>query len=147
MSVEDQLHRQWLEYLTDEVRMNCWHIFIAPEIGAGLAARQSVNNNVWNTSQGDRLLLMSWAEIRDVLARFTCKSNGPSRWAASANQFLEKIGICRFRGFSHLSICPSMKEQRNLTFYKGITHGFKRFSQAALEPEKSKYNFQPFFWK
>jgi hypothetical protein len=97
LSGENQLHRQWREYLTEDERENALHLFIAPEISSGMSAQQS--KDVW----GDRLVLITWMQIRRILQVVSNENNtGLGRWAIVADKFLERIGISSFSGFNYL---------------------------------------------
>ena len=97
LSGEDQLHRQWLQYLTEEERQNAVHLFIAPNVSAGEWARS--NNDVWGNR---KLILLSWLHIRSVLSEFSKEATAIGRWARVADQFLESVHIRKFRGFNTL---------------------------------------------
>jgi hypothetical protein len=97
LSGKDQLHRQWLQYLTEMERQTALHLFIAPNVSAGESARS--NKDVW----GDRkLVLLSWLHIRSVLSEFSTETAAIGRWARVADQFLESVHIRKFRGFNYL---------------------------------------------
>ena len=97
LSGDDQLHRQWCDYLTDDERLHTYHVFIGIETTAGLAAKHSVRGDVW---QG-RLILLSWLQIRAAFSRLSVCNNELGRWARLANHFLEKVGIQQFLGFTN----------------------------------------------
>ncbi len=98
----DQLHRQWLQYLTAEEREKALHLFIAPEISAGIQAieNEDAGGNVW--LQGNRLIPISWLHIRSILEIFPNESSPLYRWAQLTNNFLEAIGIRKFAGFGYI---------------------------------------------
>ena len=145
LSGKDQLHAQWLDYLDKDVRKNCWHVFIAPEISAGLAARESGKGNVWRIGDDDRLILVSWAQIRDALFKCRTRSDGLARWAALTSDFLERIGIRRFDGFARAHRELPAAEVVYDRFFRGLTHGFTGFGRAATQLPKSEVIFQSFF--
>jgi hypothetical protein len=99
----DQLHRQWMQYLTAEERGQAMHLFIAPDISAGIqaAANEEAGGNVW--LKGDRLVPISWLHIRAILDKFANESLPLNRWAQLTNKFLEAVGIRRFTGFKYLN--------------------------------------------
>lgn len=82
LSGKYQLHRQWREYLNEDERKECWHVFIAPEISAGIAAKNAEKVYAWRKGDDDRLVLVSWAQISDALSRCRGRSDGLARWAA-----------------------------------------------------------------
>ncbi|OGB52266.1 MAG: hypothetical protein A2496_11115 [Burkholderiales bacterium RIFOXYC12_FULL_60_6] len=145
LSGEDQLSLQWMNYLGEDVRQNCWHVFIAPEISAGLVAKESKNGDKWRIGNDDRLMLVSWAEIRDVL--FECRSRLDSlaRWAELTSHFLETIGIKRFNGFKKARIELPVSVNLNHWTFNGLTHGFAGFGEAATNLPKSECVFSSFF--
>lgn len=103
LSGDDQLHRQWMQYLTAEERGQAMHLFIAPDISAGIQApaNEEAGGNVW--LQGDRLVPISWLHIRAILDKFTNERLPLNRWAQLTNKFLEAVGIRRFTGFKYLN--------------------------------------------
>ena len=96
LSGDDQLHRQWCDYLTDEERAITHHVFIGITTAEGLAAKHSQLGNVW---QG-RLILISWLQIRAAFSELMHRDDELGRWSKLADRFLEKVGIRRFLGFS-----------------------------------------------
>ncbi|QVN05638.1 hypothetical protein JYG35_18580 [Pseudomonas rhodesiae] len=121
LSGSDQLHRQWSEYLTHAERKVAHHLFIAPEISAGLNAISQ--NDVWN----GRLILRSWINVLEILNRLDCSSDaGLAKWKSQVTNLLKNLGIRRFQGFSSL-YPPSLHEGSSL-FWNPI-NGFKE-----LEP-------------
>jgi len=98
LSGNDQLHRQWREFLTAEERRDACHLFIAPDISAGLNAKSE--QDIW----GGKLLLRSWLSILYVLRSLSCYgSPGMQTWVSQVAALLSKLGIARFQGFSHLT--------------------------------------------
>jgi hypothetical protein len=110
LSGNDQLHRQWMQYLTAEEREQALHLFIAPEISAGIQATENENagGNVW--LQGNRLIPISWLHIRSILDKFANESLPLYRWAQLTNKFLEAIGIRKFTGFGYINTNLSLPE-------------------------------------
>ncbi|ABD70760.1 hypothetical protein Rfer_3050 [Rhodoferax ferrireducens T118] len=143
LSGKNQLRLQWLNYLDEDVRQNCWHVFIAPEISAGLEARDS--GNVWKIGNDERLILVSWAQIRNALSKCQGRPDGLARWAALTSHFLEKIGIRRFNGFDKAQKELPVAEILHLWSFKGLTHRFTGFAVAANELPKSEIDFKLFF--
>jgi hypothetical protein len=97
LSGEDQLHRQWLQYLSEAERQTALHLFIAPNVSAGEWAQSS--NDVWGNR---KLVLLSWLHIRSILNEFSKETAAVGRWARVADQFLESVHIRKFRGFNTL---------------------------------------------
>jgi len=110
LSGNNQLHRQWREYLTAEEREQALHLFIAPEISAGIQATENNDDygNVW--LQGNRLIPISWLHIRSILNKLSNESLPLLRWAHLANNFLEAIGIRKFAGFGYIKTNLSLPE-------------------------------------
>ena len=107
LSGEDQLHRQWCQYLNEDERKQALHLFIAPETSAGAAApnNQNAGGDVWSVGEDagqSRLVLLPWLKIRAILDKFARSNTKFSHWAELTNQFLQKVGIGNFSGFSHL---------------------------------------------
>lgn len=102
LSGDDQLHRQWLEFLTPSERQHAYHLFIAPDISSGLNAKG--NKDIW----AGRLILHSWLSVLGVL-RTLDKTGSPGldRWQARVTDFLRKVGIRSFRGFIALNVPTS----------------------------------------
>lgn len=101
LSGADQLHRQWREFLTPDERKDAYHIFMAPDISAGLNAKSE--NDVWN----GRLILRSWVSVLDVLRDLSsCKGSGFEVWKSQVVRFLQQLGITRFQGFVSLATPP-----------------------------------------
>lgn len=134
LSGSDQLHRQWNEYLTHAEREVAYHLFIAPEISAGLNAMGK--DNIWN----GRLILRSWINILDVLSYLDCSRDpGLEKWKNQVTTFLRSLGIRRFQGFRDLS--PPLSLQQPPLFWSSIN------DVTELEPSAcSTINTQlPFF--
>jgi hypothetical protein len=98
LSGANQLNRQWCEYLTADERKMAYHVFIAPEVSAGLNALGQ--GDIWN----GRLILRSWVSVLDILRRLDCSSNpGLERWKTQVTTFLGMLGVLRFQGFRGLA--------------------------------------------
>jgi len=104
LSGEDQLHRQWRQFLTEQEQTQALHLFIAPEISSGASAPNNKNagGDVWKSETGSRLVLLPWLRIRSILAEFVDENSAIGRWASLADIFLEKVGIRKFSGFDHI---------------------------------------------
>lgn len=95
LSGEDQLHRQWSDYLSDKERRQTFHIFLGIETSAGFAAQRSSRGDVWKK----RLVLITWSQVRAALAELSRVNDELGRWAQMADCFLERVGIRSFLGF------------------------------------------------
>ena len=128
LSGDDQLHRQWREFLTPDERKDAYHFFIAPEISAGLNAMGDVD--IW----GGRLILRSWITILDVLRHLDGSSiNGLNKWKSQVIAFLEQLGIKRFQGF----IClPAPLAFSDSPVFWSRLNGFSEFVPPAFLPLK-----------
>jgi len=114
LSRDDQLHRQWLNYLDDVEREQALHLFIAPEVSAGAQAPHNIQagGNVWQNQQGGScLVLLSWLHIRSVLSELTKDDSPLGRWARLSDQFLNKLQIRKFGGFRHLNVNVKIPEK------------------------------------
>lgn len=97
LSGEDQLRNQWLNYLSDKERKNAIHIFIGFDTGSAILA--SNLSDIWN----GRLIPFTWLKVRELLNKNSNAGlQGLTNWASATNQYLEKIGVRKFEGFSHL---------------------------------------------
>lgn len=103
LSGDDQLHRQWLEFLTPSERHHAYHLFIAPDISSGLNAKG--NKDIWE----GRLILHSWLSVLGVLhAMDKTGSPGLDRWQTRVTEFLRKVGIRSFQGFNDFKVPTSI---------------------------------------
>lgn len=102
LSGTDQLHRQWQCYLDEVERQQALHLFIAPELSEGAHAPDNVSagGDVWETKGKNRLVLLSWLHIRGILGELAVEPSSLGRWSRLADQFLEKLKIKKFSGFS-----------------------------------------------
>lgn len=101
LSGKDQLHRQWQEFLTPAERKVAYHVFIAPEISAGLNALSE--QDVW----GGQLILHSWLGVLHIVRSMSASGfTGLEMWKSQIACFLGKLGIFRFQGFDSLSVPP-----------------------------------------
>ena len=123
LSGSDQLHAQWSEYLTEMERQSALHLFIAVDTSAGSAAKEKAD--VWNR----RLVLVTWLQIRNVLADIVRSDHGGfGRWAKVADGFLEKIGIRRFSGFHFLNEFKSPMPHDSRTLFWNSWCGWSEIS-------------------
>lgn len=136
LSGEDQLHRQWQEYLTADERRVAYHLFIGPDITPGLNAKGE--RDIW----GGRLLLRSWLSILYVLR--TLSGNGSPQmqtWISQVSDLLGKLGIARFQGFAHLTAAQHV--HRAPVFWNPLS-GFTTLLTAPLPSGIEKSS--PIFW-
>ncbi|WP_273823352.1 hypothetical protein [Pseudomonas asplenii] len=127
LSGSDQLHRQWDEFLTPGEREDAWHLFIAPEISAGLNAL--AEGDIWD----GRLLLRTWADVLEVLRHLRDPDvPGLQKWKKQVRSFLVKLGINRFRGFRHLT--PPRTVDDPVIFYSPM-NGFTKLVAPPTFPE------------
>lgn len=136
LSGNDQLHRQWQEFLLPSERDDAYHLFIAPEISAGLNALS--HHDLWN----GRLLLRPWTSILGVLRHLS----GPEavllgRWAIQAAHFLEQLGVKRFQGFTGLRPPQPIKTP---TIFWTPVNGFGELPLPTLIPSSKQAT--SFFW-
>ncbi|MDR1910752.1 MAG: hypothetical protein LBQ52_00180 [Helicobacteraceae bacterium] len=96
LSGEDQLSRQWLEFLNQEERKNAFHILIAHEA-------QKIVETQEKTVWGDRLIALSWRDIKSVFYKLSGDKTPLERWAKLSDRFLKDIGVYHFTGFSQFS--------------------------------------------
>lgn len=103
LSGTNQLHRQWMQYLTEMERAGAVHILIAPNISEGAHApnNEKAGGNVWQTTGENHLVLMPWLKFRNILSAFSREDSGLGRWARHADQFLERINVRKFGGFNN----------------------------------------------
>ncbi|NBF10839.1 hypothetical protein [Pseudomonas sp. Fl4BN1] len=126
LSGDDQLHRQWQEFLLPSERDDAYHLFIAPEISAGLNALSE--RDIWN----GRLLLRPWTSILGVLRDL----EGPGavllqRWSSQVSRFLEQLGVKRFQGFTRLNAPPPIKTP---TLFWTPVNSFAELKPPAVPP-------------
>lgn len=101
---EDQLARQWDEFLTKSQRSDTIHVFIAPDITAGINA---INNKSVSPEHSKRIVPLSWSQICEVFERF---ENNPGelgnrelgKWSQLCRRFLSRTGVSVFKGFSNI---------------------------------------------
>lgn len=134
LSGDDQLHRQWREFLISSEQKDAYHIFIAPEISAGLSALGE--QDIWN----GRLILRSWITILDILRHLDrSRIAGLEKWKSQIIAFLGQLGINRFQGFRDLS--PPLAPTKSPVFWSPL-NGFSGVVASASLP----HDFQsPFF--
>jgi len=104
LSGDDQLHRQWKYFLNRTEQAQALHLFIAPEISAGAYApnNEGAGGDVWK--DGSRLVLLPWLRIRAILGEIAKENSALGRWAKLSDQFLARLEIRRFSGFTQLAV-------------------------------------------
>jgi hypothetical protein len=136
LSGNDQLQRQWNEYLTDAEREVAHHLFIAPETSAGLNAIGQ--DNIWN----GRLILRSWISILDVLKHLDYSADaGLEKWSSQVSTLLERLHIRRFQGFKDLTI--HYTPLKSPLFWSPI-NGFRQLAPPVVP--KLETSFPSFIW-
>jgi hypothetical protein len=140
-NVERQLRQQWLEYLTPDTREHAWHLFITPHVGDAVSQECLVERD-WPPG---RLVPVTWLQLRGVLCGLAGGDDGLARWAATADRFLDRIGIHRFRGFAHLLGTAPQARSLYHPFYSGGFHGFHGFDRADAAVPVTGCLFRSFF--
>lgn len=120
LSGEDQLHRQWNEFLTKDEQARAVHVFIAPDISEGVTAR--VSGDIWE----GQLVLRSWFDVLNVLVaeRQLATAALLKPWATEVVTFLQKLAIRPQRGFQNIA-APSVSLSSAEIFWKGL-NGFNQ---------------------
>lgn len=98
LSGDDQLQRQWNFYLEHQEREKGLHLLIAPDVAAGVEAKN--DDDVWH----GKLVLIQWLKIRSVLGGLKNSKTAIGRWAMHADFFLERLHVLRFGGFGELQM-------------------------------------------
>ncbi|MGA3679547.1 hypothetical protein [Pseudomonas graminis] len=136
LSGDDQLHRQWREFLISSELKDAYHIFIAPEISAGLSALGE--QDIWH----GRLILRSWITILDVLRHLDgSRIAGLEKWKSQVITFLEQLGINRFQGFRDL--LPPLTLPKSPAFWSPL-NGFSGLVAPTSLPRDTQSPF--FIW-
>jgi len=144
LSGDDQLVKQWREFLDASERAATLHLFIAPEVSVGLAARNDASPATWQAGGEDRLILVSWRQICAALQHW--QPDGPiARWAELTHGYLRAVGIKPFRGFDFARTALPTLPIVHRRFFLGLTHGFSGFARAAAALPQSQAGFRPFF--
>lgn len=125
LSGDDQLHKQWQDYLSHDEREHALHLFIAPDTAEG--SKAMMRDDVWN----GRLLLRSWFDVLNTLHHLN-ESKIPhlQRWSEEVIGCLERLGIRPFRGFKHL-FAPEVTSQRAIAFWRGF-EGFAHMAKPEI---------------
>lgn len=96
LSGDDQLYRQWQEYLTDSERESATHLFIGKECSCAHAAK--ARNDIWNGS----LVTQTWHQILSISTQLYFQLPETSQlksWCYLVMISLEKLEIRPFLGF------------------------------------------------
>lgn len=129
LSGDDQLHRQWREFLTQPEREEAVHLFIGLDISAALNAVGK--ENIW----GERLIMRSWMNVLDVLHQFKgAPTTGLERWSYQVSTFLKRLKIERFQGFEGLTTPSALPEQ---TVFWSPLNGFAQLQPPILPSLKA----------
>lgn len=114
LSGQDQLHRQWNEFLSDEQRKHAIHLFIAPETSSAINAIS--DSDIWC----GRLIRRSWPNIisSSLDLRFS-PHRGVSVWSVHVIHFLKLLRLDGFQGFNHLQAPPKIDQDSTTIFFRG----------------------------
>lgn len=124
LSGEDQLHRQWHEFLTDTERKDAYHLFIAPEISSGLNAISRAD--IWH----GQLILHSWISVLNVVRELRVSEfTGLEKWKEQMTCFFARLGVLRFQGF--LSLSTPSTVSRTPVFWRPVC-GFSELVAPAV---------------
>lgn len=125
---EDQLQRQWAEYLNDQERKNGWHLFIGKEISKAHSAKNI--NDIW----GGRIFLCGWTNILNSLESMKRQEefNALFPWADQVSGALNKLGFHPFSGFENLPILPHYNKKNQTIFFREFL-GFSNLSPGAAQ--------------
>ena len=113
---EQQLQKQWTNYLTDQERTDSLHIFIGKDVAPALAAKAELD--VWGSNQ---LVLRPWIEIRSAMNLIGHQSGPLRRWIALADQFLEKLQVSFFCGIPWPTEKFALPRPEAPIFWGGLT--------------------------
>ena len=135
LSGENQLQKQWEKFLSDNERLNAYHVFISPNLSCAINAK--INNDVWE----GRLLLRSWLHVLSILDHFDAdpEAFGLLRWSKQVSSVLKRLQIAPFIGFDRILQEPNIPlNQDNWLFFNKFL-GFTRFDPLNLHV--IKHNF------
>ncbi|MEG8200791.1 hypothetical protein SE916_01000 [Pseudomonas sp. 5FOS] len=113
LSGEDQLHKQWKNFLPPDEQKRALHIFIAPETSAGIEAKG--REDIWK----GHLLLFSWYDVLNTLHELKSSELLLRRWSEEVIGCLERLGIRPFCGFKKLGALE-LAPQRAEVFWRGF---------------------------
>lgn len=103
LSGENQLKKQWEEFLTDDDRKNTIHVLIGPDISVGISAMEATT-----VDHQEKLFLWSWPwlcnHVLSELSKDTNITDGLRNWSGLIKSFIEAVGIKQFVGFGGLKI-------------------------------------------
>lgn len=123
LSGNNQLHRQWMEYLSPHERKKAWHVFIGRETSEALKALGQ--KDVWN----GRLLPMSWFEMLGMLEQMGIADLNP--WVEQVSSVLKCLGIRRFQGFRSFPQ-STYRHKNEVVFWRGFT-GFSHLEPMVID--------------
>ncbi|WP_227106946.1 hypothetical protein [Chromobacterium rhizoryzae] len=127
LSGDDQLYKQWQEYLSHGEREHAWHLFIAPDTTEG--SKAIMREDVWD----GRLLLRTWFDVLNTLHHLNeLNTTHLHRWSEEVIGCLAKLGIRPFRGFKHLS-AVEFTSPRGFVFWRGF-EGFAQMVTPVIPP-------------
>lgn len=112
-SGDNQLKRQWEDFLTSEERLNTFHLFIAKDTSPGLMRLKECP-----------ILPLTWLQIRSAL-KSVAHDDKLALYCNLMDKFFEKIQIYPFTGFSNLPESPILPQYSYALFNAAITKGTK----------------------
>ncbi|WP_375738395.1 hypothetical protein [Pseudomonas boanensis] len=122
LSGEDQLQKQWNEYLSYEEQLRALHLFIAPDTAEG--SKAIGRDDVWH----GKLMLRTWFDVLNTLNHLDESDRLLlNRWSAEVMRCLQKLGICPFRGFKGVAV-PELVQPKAEAFWRGFD-GFARLTK------------------
>lgn len=116
LSGEDQLHKQWEQFLTAAERKIALHLFIGIETAEGYQAL--AQRDVWK----GRLFLLNWQHVLHCASY--CSNNGSRQfklWAKHCTHLLGLLGVAPFMGFKRIE-APEIPDLSERVVWKG-SHG------------------------
>lgn len=137
LSGEDQLSRQWSDFLTPSQQSDSIHIFISPDIATGVNAIQ----NLVSKEHSKRMIPLSWSQICEVFEEFEKNSDGRlGKWSSLSRRFLERAGVSVFKGF--LNITSNITNSETVE-YRGLfqVFNFKEILKQINNQEISEFLF------
>lgn len=136
LSGDDQLYRQWQEYLTDSERESATHLFIGKECSCAHAAK------AWDDVWDGALVTQTWNQVLSFVHQQRQSADMPDSlacWSDLVAITLDKMGIQPFCGFSEL---PQIIETD--TTYPIFFSGLQGLDDALSEYPAASDNTQPY---
>ena len=93
-----QLKKQWEEYLNPDERKCCTHLFIGKTT---TTARQAIKDGKTGGAKNN-LVIMEWSQIKNILSGIKDNKTPLGKLANLAEDFLGKVGVDGFTGFSEI---------------------------------------------